>query len=440
MKKIIILLMLFNSLIISADTVQLDLENAVRIGLENNSSLQIIEINYNAAERSLESAWNEFLPSLNLSTGLTASGQIISEPVIETDPWTWNSSIGASLSLNTEVISDIKQKKLIYQSAQMNFNTQKNRLTWSIKKLFYYIITLKENIRLKEINLELARKRYVQTQSKFDNGLASRLELFSSRVTYENQKPGYTQAKLDYETALLDFKQLLGLESTLEIELVGTIDVVSYEFEPDDLINRFINEASELKLKLLEIEQLELSRSMAVRGNLTPTLSIFSEWGLNLNDPFNSESWKNDEWSDNLRFGFSFSLPLDGYIPRSKRNIAIQEVEDIIEKSRIEYEELRLNTINTIYQIVMELESYREKMELSELSMELAKETYLMAEESYNNGMSELLDVENAQKEMLSAEQNFITAQYQYLSVLIDLESTLDISLEDIQEEQHNEE
>ena len=87
----------------------------------------------------------------------------------------------------------------------------------------------------------------------------------------------------------------------------------------------------------------------------------------------------------------------------------------------------------------MQIESYQEKMELSELSMELAKETYLMAEESYNNGMSELLAVENAQQEMLTAEQNCVTAQYQYLSVLLDLESTLNKSIEDIMEEQNNE-
>ena len=288
--------------------------------------------------------------------------------------------------------------------------------------------------------MDLAEKRYFQTQSKFDNGLASQLELFSSRVAYENQKPGYTQAKLDYETSLLDFKQLLGLENTVEIELEGSINVVSYDLDPEELINKWMNEASDLKLKLLEIEQLELNRSITVRGNMTPTLSLSGEWGMSLNDPFNSGSWQNNEWSDNLSFGFSLSLPLDGYIPRSKRNIAVQESDDAIEKSRIEYDELRLKTMNKIYETVMELESYKEKMDLSELSMELAGETYLMAEESYNNGMSELLDVENAQKEMLSAEQNYVTAQYQYLSVIIDLESTLNISIEDILEDEQNEE
>jgi outer membrane protein TolC len=427
--------LLLNPVFVPAETVQLDLENAVKIALENNSSLKITKINYDSAERNLESLWNRFLPSVNLSTGLTANGHIISEPLIETDPWTLSTSLEANLSLNTDLISTIKQSKLNYEAARISFSTQKNELTWKIKKLFYYIITLKENIRLKELNLELARKRYIQTQSKFDNGLASKLELFTSRVTYENQKPGLTQSQLDYETSLLDFKQLLGLESSTGLELEGTIEVVSYNFEPDELIGRWMNGSSDLRLKLLEIDQLELSRSITVRGNLTPTLSIFSNWGLSLNDPFNSESWGTDQWSDNFRFGFSLSLPLDGYIPKSKRNLAIRSVDDAIETARIQYEELRLNTMNTIYQIIMELESYREKMELSELSMELARETYLMAEESYNNGLSELLDVENAQKEMLSSEQNFVTAQYQYLSVLIDLESTLDISLEDILEE-----
>ena len=54
-KTVLLLFLLFLAYSLSADAVKLDLEDAVQIGLENNSALKITQINYDAVQRNMES-------------------------------------------------------------------------------------------------------------------------------------------------------------------------------------------------------------------------------------------------------------------------------------------------------------------------------------------------------------------------------------------------
>jgi outer membrane protein TolC len=441
MKKIaILLLILWCSMVnLSADIITLDIDTAIEMAVENNLSLKVMEINYHSAKRKVRAVWNNVLPSVNLSTRLTASDQLFTDVQSAgtgtSSPWSFETSIGASLPLNTGLTGTIEQTELDYKTAHINYTTAKNELKRNIKKQFFYILALKEDIRLKKENIDLAQKRYIKAQSNFNNGLVPKLEVFSARVSYENQKPAYTQAKLDYQTQCLNFKKLIGLESTGDIELVGTLNIDFYTFDRDLIIRKWLNEIPNLQLKMNEIKQLEMNKAIAISSNLSPTLTLSGSWGTNIIDPFNSDSWHSGNWMDNVAFGISLSLPCDGFIPDSKKSMVIQEADDALLKARIELQELRLNIVNTISILLMQLETYREKIELSQLNTELAQQTYQMIEKSYKNGTSELLDVENAQQKLLSAHQDLLMAQYQYLSGLIDLESTLGKSLKDITKE-----
>ena len=96
----------------------------------------------------------------------------------------------------------------------------------SVRKTFYGLLYEKENIQLQKRGLETSRKQYQTNQEKFSNGKISELDVMTSRVRYEQKKPLVESAEITYRNDLSSFKQVLGIDQKVEIELTGNLDDV----------------------------------------------------------------------------------------------------------------------------------------------------------------------------------------------------------------------
>jgi outer membrane protein len=420
-----------------AKPMTLDVDAAVTLALENNVSLKATEITLKAASRNVRASWNSFLPSINLATSLTASGEVLTSTAVSPtmSPWRLDASLGATFSLNAGVFPALEQTKLSYEAAHIDYTTARNGLARNVRKLFYNILALKENVFIKKENMDLAGKRYQKARTNFSNGLVPELDMFTARVNWESQKPTYTQAVLDYRVALLNLKEMIGLEGLADIEPVGSLQTDFKTLDSDKIIGRWLDSIPDLQLKRNELRRMELAKSIAVCGNLTPTLTVYGSWGTTVADPWNESAWGAGTLADEGSLGVSLNFPLDGFIPDSRKDVTDQEADDAIARTRLELQQLRTGSVSNANILFMRLESYREKIELTALSSELAEKTFILTEESYKNGTSELLAVANAQQELLNARQDYLVARYNYLSTLIDFESFFDRTLEELTEE-----
>ncbi|MBN2351237.1 MAG: TolC family protein [Spirochaetales bacterium] len=409
----------------------LDVDTAVALALTNNISLKETEITLNDASRNVRASWNNFLPSIDLAASLAASGEVLASPEASAtaDHWRLEVSLGATFSLNAGVVPALEQTKLAYEAAHIGYTTARNGLARNVRKLFFKILALKEDARIKKENMDLAGKRYQKARANFDNGLAPELDVFTARVNWEGRKPAYTQAVLDYRTALLDLKEMIGLEGATNIEPVGSLQTDFLTLDRDKIVARWLDSIPDLRLKRNELRRMETAKDAAVCGNLTPTLTLYGSWGTTVADPWNGASW------DAGAFGVSLTFPLDGFIPDSQKSVAVQKADDAVARARLELQRLRTSSMNTVDVLFMRLEAYREKIELSALNSELAEKTFVLTEETYKSGTSELLAVANAQQELLSARQDYLVAGYNYLSTLIELEAFFDRTLEELTEE-----
>lgn len=417
--------------------VTLDVDAAVALALENNVSLKETQISLKAASRNVRASWNNFLPSIDLATSLVASGEVLTATNASTtmDPWRVEASLGATFSLNAGIAPAVEQTKLAFEAAHISYTTARSDLARGVRQLFFMTLALKENVRIKRENMDLAGKRYQKAQTNFDNGLAPELDVLTARVNWESQKPAYTQAVLDYRTALLDLKETIGLENAADIEPVGSLQTEFRPLNHEKILKRWLDSVPDLQLKRNELQRMETAKAVTVCGNLTPTITLHGSWGTTVNDPWNGASWDAGTFTDAGTIGFSLNFPLDGFIPESKKNIAILEADDAVARTRLEMQQLRTSSVNTANVLFMRLTSYREKIELTALSSELAEKTFALTEESYKSGTSELLAVANAQQELLNARQDYLMARYNYLSTLIDLETFFDKTLEELTEE-----
>ncbi len=359
--------------------------------------------------------------------------------VIEEEiPHTWNisTSLNMNLTLSAALFFGIKAAVLDYEAGRLSLETTKQKLRRDVQKQFYNLLLMKENIRLMEENIGAALERYNQAQINYENGLVSEYTKLSARVAYENMKPSLKSFKTGYESALLGFKMQLGLPLDADLELEGTIEQTPIHTETQELIQHAIPRRLDVQALIQQIDILKNSRDLTIAG-FTPALSFMLSFDPTFTgDPF-EDPWFEDEdsWKQmSGMFGITLSVSLDKLLPFSKTWIELANTSDSISKARIGLQQAIIAADMEIRTIVMNLQKSEELIESLNLNVDLAKRAYKMAEEAYNAGNRELLEVQNAELELKKARLEVLKEQYNYITGLLDLQYAVNATLQEIQD------
>ena len=149
-----------------------------------------------------------------------------------------------------------------------------------------------------------------------------------------------------------------------------------------------------------------------------------------MSDPFRADWGSSGSWNDSSIVGISLSLPLDGLIPGSSSRVKILEIDDSIEKTRIELVQKQELAEVEIESIVLRLAKTLRTSKALEQNVALAQKTYNLAENRYNAGVGGLLEVEDAYNALQEAKLGVLEERYNYLIGLFDLEYALNTQLD----------
>ena len=229
----------------------------------------------------------------------------------------WQSSLGVTLSQpllknagreSTEV--NISVSRLSKFASIEHFNSRLLNTVAQVRTEYYKLYSLREQLEVKKVSLELARKILGETKSRVDAGVLPAMEILNAEFgSYSREKD-----VIDAEKALND--QLDVLRLLLQIEGRGDIAVVDppkadlYQVSEDETVKRALSRPDIKELKrTLEINELQ---TRVYGNNIKPDLSLTASASLNGLDrtyPRDLEkvgSFDAPVWS----IGLNFSYPL----------------------------------------------------------------------------------------------------------------------------------
>jgi outer membrane protein TolC len=429
MKRILFIGLLINIMtVVSAEGLSLTVDQAVLLAVENNLNLQSAAIDVGKMERAKNKAWNVFIPSVNGSLQLGHNQSLLSDPdpsiYSSTDPY-WRTEAGLSLSLplNASAATGIKQTIIDFEEGRLGYEDTRKQLERDVRKQFYSLIAAAANIDLKKVNIDIAVKRYEQARENYNNGLISELDMLQAQVSAENEKPELNSLMTQYENNLMNLKLHLGIPLTDTVNLIGDLDSIRfYNLDTKKLIESYSAGRMDIIQINKKIESLENTRRLQAQYNRTPTLSLFSTWGTEVNDSFESENWESGTWVDSLSMGIQLAVPLDDLLPSSRSAQELKDLDDSIRILEIQKQQLYEAAAMEITNLVMTLENSRHTIETYALNVDLAEKSFNLTTEAYNLGTRELLDVETAQESLMTASQNVLTEKINYITNLLDLQ------------------
>ena len=400
----------------------LSVDEAVELARKNNVSVARGKITLEAAQRAKAHSWNSISPTA--SVGASSSIPVNSLSDNESN-YTASYGISAtvSLSLTANLFSSMNAAKINYESGKLSFDDAVKSVELGVREAFYGLLYEKENIVLQEKNLEIAKTQYNNNLAKYNQGRLSEIDVLSAEVNYKSKIPTVESARTVFQNDLDSFKQTLGLKIDEKIELEGSLD---------DLIN--LNEISvDMKnVQSSSIKLLEYKVEAAKNSVLDKRFSAFAP-SLNANFTWRDQSWyvgyegTAPDAQKSASLSVSASIPLDGILPWSARNDAIDSANDSLKDLELQLDNEKKNLVRTIQSSLRSIKQSQESIKYKQANVTLAQKTYDMTTEAYNRGTKDLLTLQNANTSLLNAQVSLKSETLTLIKTILNLENTIGV-------------
>jgi outer membrane protein TolC len=407
----------------------LNADRAVQLALENNLGLRSDRIDVAAKQRKVDTAWNVFIPSVDVS-GTLGRWNTEKNILMYPDPyWTISGSIQAQLMINIALFEGIRNLQIDYEAGRIGYEQARVRLERDIRKNYFSILLLKENISLMEENILAAERHVKQAQDNYRAGLAPELTVLQARVAAENLKPALEELKNGLDASLAAFAMNLGLERGARLELENTPPPDFVELNADALLAKASTDRLDIQGLLVSLRQMESKRKLTEYQLYTPSLLL----GWTYDPAFQGDPWKDswfkeDGWKQSSgMFRATISYRLNGLLPFTKEALVLTDLDEGREKLNIALAQTIRGMETEVDSLVQKLDKSRRSVGALALNVELAERAYRLSEEAYKAGAKDLLDLQNSELELHKARLEVLKEKFNYLTGLLDLEYAIGV-------------
>ncbi|MDR2898062.1 MAG: TolC family protein [Spirochaetaceae bacterium] len=442
---------------VDPESVTLTVDKAVQYALDNSAAMKSASIDLGTKKRQKDNAWNVFIPGVSVNgtmarrnevtdtagammSGISESMKPIyealripfSEPpateIEEADHWNAMLGVTASLNLSYALVDGIQATKANYEAGLITLEQTRKQTERDIRKMFYAILLMQENLTIQKEMLVTAEQRVEQSRINYRNGLVPELSVLQAQVAAENRKPAIQELEQSLSQQLDMFAFLLGFPYGTKPVLEGSISSEFIELDAESLISSQMGSRLDIISLAKNIELLEIQRSALVHQTYTPAVAL--SWGWQPTVLKINESWiESDNVMDNGTFSATIAFNITNMLPFSSQGQNIKDLEANIMKLRLNMAQLVQSSEMDINMLIQKLNKSESSIAVSKLNIDLAQRAYDMTMVAFRNGTTELLDVRDSENQLNQAQLGLIQEQYNYVTGLLDLEYALNMKL-----------
>ncbi len=431
----------FISLAQSADTTSapklLTLEDALRIALSENASVQVADQEIERTGYARKGSYAALFPQINgtasfqrtikkqvmymdfdLGGGAGASGA-----GFEVGRWnTWSAGVNASMPLvNAQLWQSLRVSDQDVELAVEKARSSRLETVGQVKQAFFACLLAREAFEVYKSAYENALENCNQIQRRYNAQKASELDLTRAKTTLANAIPNVYDAESSVILSLWRLKAVMGVNLEENIDVAGSLDDYAEHMLYD------LHESSELSLEnnstmrqlALQAEQLADAIKVQKYASL-PTLSLSFNYSINaMTNDFKFSEYK---WSPYSFAGLSLSVPIFSGGQRA----------NAVRQAKVQARELEIQRTNTERQLKISIRQYLNQMETAMKSYssarsaaETAQKAYDIASRSYEVGRSTLTDLNDAQLALTQSRLGVSQAVYNFVVAKAGLEGTL---------------
>jgi len=418
------LLVIFTSLCVFVPVKAQDvltLEECLRLGIENNLSLESSRNEIRKGEHTLSENRAKLLPQINAVAGFNdnfnppvsvTDGSAYGNPYNVTKTLQYNASAGIQLQMplyNQTVYTAVDIARTMNELNRLSYEKAREDLILQISKMYYLSQNTAEQIALIKENISRLNELSSITQAFYDNGMAMEVDVKRVNINLENQRVQYDNAQSMLTQQLNLLKYVIDYPADKEIALtpVDTENATSVSLTGLD------NNQYELQLLQLKQKLAEQQCKMIDQGYI-PSLSLTGSWMYSAYTD-KAKNWfhsgPSNHWYNSSGIGLTLRIPIfDGLDKRAKMKKAKIEIEN----AKLSYENALKNMQTQYLNATNELMNSQRNFRKQKDNYLLAEDVYQVTTDRYREGIASMTEVLQDEMRMSEAQNNYINAHYNY--------------------------
>lgn len=420
LRLIIIFFFCLTSVTIYAQDI-LSLEDCLRVGIENNLSLKSKQNLIRKGEYSISENRSKLLPQINAFAGYNdnidppvsvTDGSAYGTPYNVTHTLQYSSNGGVQLHMplyDQTILTSLSIVKIMNDIDHLSYEKAREDLILQISRIYYLGQNIAEQITLIKSNISRIEELKNITQAFFDNGMALDIDLKRININLENMQVQSDNAQAMLEQQLNLLKYIIDYPSEKEIALIP----VNTENTNTAELTGLSDDMYELQLLRRQRRLAEKQKDMITHGYL-PSLSLTGNLAFSAyTDRFNNwfHSGPSNHWYRSYGFGLTLRIPIfDGQDKRYKTKKAMIDIDNIELAQEDTKKELQTQYMNATRDLINNQRNFRKQKD----NYLLAEGVYSVTIDRYREGVVSMIEVLQDEMRMSEAQNNYITAHYNY--------------------------
>jgi outer membrane protein TolC len=234
------------------------------------------------------------------------------------------------------------------------------------------------------------------------------VDVLTAKVQFDNARQTLKVNEGAFEIAKSQLRNTLVVEQDVDIIPTDQLTFLPEKMSFETALKEALENRVEIKSARLSLESARISLKSTYDPYL-PTLSVSAGYGYNITGRNPDESWRNRPNDPTYAGGFSVNVPIfifDGGVIRESKVQALIGIEQAEANLKESQETVSFDVKNTL----TVLDNSRERVEIGQASIDLARETLRIAEMRYSLGVSSYLEITDARNNLRTAELNFLSA------------------------------
>jgi len=443
-----------------ADTTQVTFDEAIRLALDQNTDLKRAQSTVRGSDSQLLSEWMDFAPSVNLNSNVSrnfgqsfdnVSGELISQ---STDFLNMGAGLQFTVFNGFERLSSLQQAQEQAGADQFNLRRTQREVVFTVMEQFINLFEAREVVEVQREEVDTRQQQLRQIRALVDAGSRPVSELYQQQADVAEAEQSLLQAQRDAEVRRTELAQTLQLDprETYRFQVPGlpgdTAEAIAYD--PSALVDEALSNRLDLRRERADRRAANEEIQQA-KSEYYPSLSFSASWdtdwssrprpipidgtgsppqqvavptqdggqvtlpvpGTGQDPQFRDPSFSR-QLNDNLSGRVSLSLEIPIF-DRWQRESQVEQAQVQAQNARYDVQDTRQQIALEVRQTYFDYRNALQQLEAANARLKAARQARTAAQERYNLGSADIVELQNANRDFVQAASQQIRARYNLL-------------------------
>jgi outer membrane protein TolC len=316
-----------------------------------------------------------------------------------------------------ESIQRFRAARTAEQAAQLTYNDTLDVVTLVVGNAYLQIIEADSRIATQEAQVRNAQALYNQAVDQLQAGTSPKIDMTRSGVQLHTEQYNLSIAKNNFQIAKLNLSRAIGLPLGQQFELADQIPYADLNPQTvEDALTSAFKSRSDFRAALSFMKSAERQLS-ATRAERYPVLAVGGDYGVQ------GPNFNQLHGAFTFQAGASMPIFTGGRIKGD-----ITEAEALLRQRKAEAENLRGQIDYDVRTAFLNLQAAKEQVEVARQNVDLANENLSRSQERFAAGVTDSVEVVQAQQSLASANDQYISSLYSHNLAKLQLARALGVA------------